>query len=572
MRQSLFWEALILSALLLYLSRTYTIALYIFLPLYFFLVYYILRSDERTLEKLTALSILTAISLSLRFDYLIWGDPWADYAINKGILESKMFPLTDEEPLARFLTVFSSMLTDINPMTVQKFLIPALGSLAVPALYVFMKDFMPERGARYSGLLLMVATPYMHWVTQGVRESLGLFMSVLALYLCYEAVKNLNLRKLAVALFSIMLVTMTHPRAALVFIVAWIGFSLFILDSSRQRTGFSLGIAVFSIIFSLRWWEVTSSRGLGAINGFLSAKGYTLGEGYFITFTIVVFIYMVFTFIGTKIPEKIEKRRKLLYTLGLAIIVVSSIYVISSLSKSFFLPYPQVYYFNGIVLSILALFSFYYFLEKDRIPVLGWLISVCSLLTLNLLLKYSGSDFSSFPLMDPMRIFEFASIPLASLAGLGIFMLEKRLNNMNIKLLFSLFILVTLITSLPSIAFLGYTFSSGNLLYDERSWLISHNDQEISGIKWMEEYSLDMPIITDQYITYALKPTGKVADVNRELTNNRYKLITKRMLYITDFGELILAKRMPITETKIKEIETDNIKIYSNRYTEIYFG
>lgn len=570
MRQLLFWEALVLSALLLYLSRTYTIALYLFLPFYFSLVYLVLHSEERTLQKLMALSILTATSLSLRFDYLIWGDPWADYAINKGILESKLFPITNEEPLARFLTVFVSMLTGIAPMTVQKFLIPALGSLAVPVVYIFMQEFMPKRAALYSALLTMVATPYLHWVTQGVRESLGLFMSVLALYLCYEAVKNLSFRKIAFAIFAIMLVTMTHPRAALVFIATWSGFSLFMRASLKQRAVFSLGIAVFSIIFSMRWWEVTSSRGLGAISGFLSAHSFTLGEGYIAAIAFLAILFILSTFIGTKISENIEKRKNLFYVTGLALIIVTSIYVISSLSKSLVLPYPLSYYLNGIVVSIIAVYGFYYFLENDRLPVLGWLIGVCSLLVLNLLLNYGVSGFSNFPLSDPMRVFEFASIPLAILAGFGIFMLEDRMSNIKVKLLFSLFILATLITSLPSLVFLGNAFSSGNLLYDERSWLISHTEKEISSIKWIEEFGSSFPVITDQYIMYALKPTGKEVHVDRSLTGNGYKLITKRMFYITDFGELILAKRTPLTADNIKELETNNMKIYSNGYAEIY--
>lgn len=570
MRQVLFWETLILSALLLYLSRTYVAALYVFLPLYFFLVYQTTQSEEKILLKLTALSILTAISLSLRFDYLIWGDPWADYAINKGILETGLFPLRNEEPLARFLTVFSSMLTGINPMTVQKFLIPALGSLAVPTLYVFMKDFMPERGARYSGLLLIVATPYLHWVTQGVRESLGLFLSVLALYLCYQAVKTLSLRRLGIALFSIMLVIMTHPRAALIFIVAWIGFSFFIQNSSWKKTGFSLMIAVFSIIFSFRWWDVTSSRGLDAINRFLSVHDSNLEKGYIMVIAFLAIIYIISAFVGAEISDYIEKKRKFIYRLGFALIFISFVYVIISLSRSLVLPYPSVYYFNGIVISILALFSFCYFLEKDRIPVLGWIIGVCSLLIINLFLKYTSSGYLGFPLLDPMRIFEFASIPLASIAGLGILMLENKVDIKRIKIVFSLCILISLITSLPSIVFLGNTFSPGNLLYDERSWLISHNEQEMSVIGWLEGNGLNIQIISDIYISYAFMPTGKLVYVSDDLKVQGYKLITERMLHITDFGELIFAKRGPIAEDKIKDLETNNSKIYSNKYAEIY--
>jgi len=64
----------------------------------------------------------------------------------------------------------------LRPLTF--YLIPAPSSLVVPMLYVFMHDIMSERGAQYSGLLLMAATPYLYWVLQGRGGAVAVVSSV----------------------------------------------------------------------------------------------------------------------------------------------------------------------------------------------------------------------------------------------------------------------------------------------------------------------------------------------------------------------------------------------------------
>lgn len=577
MKRYLFWEALILSALFLYLSRTYTIALYLFLPLYFFLVYDVLHSEERTLLKLTALSILTAISLSLRFNYLIWGDPWADYAVNKGILESKLFPLGDEEPVARALVVMASMFTGIDTMTVQKFLIPALGSLTVPTLYLFMQDFMPKRGALYSGLLLMVATPYLHWVTQGVRESLGLFVVILALFMAYRAIKEPSGRNLLFALISTAALPMTHPRATLIFLTAWVGFSFFYLvqDPSRKKSLYAAVIAVFALGYSFRWWELTNSRGLEAIKQFLLKHNTSILEGYFLAVAALILLYLFTAVFKLPLDAWLAKKKKLIYYTGLATGFILLVYIIIFSHKNFALPYPVSYFIGSFIMFSLGIVGVYCLLEEGRIPIAGWMLGLSLLLALNLFLNYGNvvTDTTS-PVGDPLRPFAHLAIPLAAIAGMGFLNIEKKAGNYVKKWIFPFLIFITLITSFPSIAFMGQTFSKNTpLVYDERSWLISHADREVVSTEWLKVYSNGYNIISDRYNMYALRPVGLYFGYgieDRALSGNGYILITDRMLQITDFGETFYAKRKGLDKEQINEIEKKTDKLYSNNYAYIY--
>ncbi len=575
MRQMLFWEALVLSAFLLYLSRTYTIALYMFLPLYFFLVYHILSSEENTLKKLTALSILTAVSLSLRFDYLIWGDPWADYAVNKGILESKLFPLNNEEPLARFITIFASLLTGIDPMTAQKFLIPALSSLAAPILYVFMQDFMPKRGALYSGLLLMVATPYLHWVTQGVRESLGLFIVTLALYLSYRAVKEPSRKTVLPALLSTAALPMTHPRATLIFLAAWVGFSFFYLihDPSKKKSFYAALIAILALSYSFRWWTITDSRGFSAIKQFLSSY-YNIGilEVFLIVCAGLIFLYLLTALFKLPLDMWLTKKKKLIYYSGLAVGFIMLIYMIIFVKKNLALPYPVFYLTGSFILISLSVVGIYSLLEKGRTQIIGWMLGVSLLLVFNLALNYGNTvtQYTS-PAGDLLRPFAHIAIPLAAMAGVGFFFIEKKTRIQRFRLIFAFIISISLITSFPSIVFTDKTFTKNSpLIYDERSWLISHTYQEIASVNWLRNYHLLNYIRSDRYIEYVLRPTGLVGIEDRDLSRDGYILITKRMLQITDFGEMIYSKRKGLDTQKINELEEKTDRIYSNDYTDIY--
>jgi hypothetical protein len=562
-KEILFWEVLILAALLLYLSRSYSVALYLFLPLYFFLVWHILEYEEHLLIRLTAISILTATSLAFRFDYLTGGDPWVDYGVAKHILATNRFPLKDEEPLARFIVVTVSRLLSVDPMPVQKFLIPAIGSLTVPVLYKFLLDFMPKRGALYGALLLSVTTPYLHWVTQGVRESLGLFALVFALYLSYEAVKTLNHKKFAIALLSIVLAVLSHPRAGFVFIASWVGFSSFYVASAPSRKRFMFGAVttLFAIGFSLIWWEITSSKGMASIERFLRTYDMGLG-GILLVAGVVTLALLKFTPV-----EFISRNRKPVYGLGLVGGVFALAYSLNFLGKTFALSYPLPYYANGAAMVSLSIAGLYYLLEKEKMPLIGWTLGVFTIFMLNLLFTpEKPTTHFDFPMRDPLRLTEFISIPLASVAGMGLLMLGR-----NVDKLLPAFLTLSLMMGLPSMVFLGTPFTKGHFLYDERSWLISHPEQEMTSVEWLGAYTTGSPIISDLYIRYSLFYIGQDqrAVLNRNFSGNGYKLITKRMNHITDFGETIFAERKPLTE-EILRLEAENDKIYTNGYAHIY--
>ena len=72
-----------------------------------------------------------------------------------------------------------------------KFIIPPLSVIALYAVYRFTKNISSStKTAFFAGILLLCGTPYLHWTTQAVRETMGIALFALALYVSFTAIQS----------------------------------------------------------------------------------------------------------------------------------------------------------------------------------------------------------------------------------------------------------------------------------------------------------------------------------------------------------------------------------------------
>jgi hypothetical protein len=131
------------------------------------------------------IGIFTALILSLRFDYLCWGDPWFEFGMIQRIVSfSSLAPgiYPSQLPVLHETIAIIALFSAGDPLLLLKFLIPPLSVIGIYAVYRIAKEVSSStETAFFAGLLLICGTPYLHWTTQGVRETLGIALFVLVL-------------------------------------------------------------------------------------------------------------------------------------------------------------------------------------------------------------------------------------------------------------------------------------------------------------------------------------------------------------------------------------------------------
>ena len=270
---------LVLSAgAFLYTSRFYPVAV---VPAILFLgvAVFIAGYSRYRLFSILLIGIFTSLILALRFDFLNWGDPWYEFGMIQRIITYQTLNpsiYTAQFPVLHTLIATCSFLSNIDPMNLQKFIIPLVSVLAVYAVYKLTKDISSSETAFYAGLLLISGTPYLHWTTQGVRETVGLALFILTLYVCIRAIRCESHGYLLLSLLLIGGVVLAHHLAMGIFLLVWLAVSLTFLylvcDITKMRNAirFSLVITITSVVFMVGWWSVKGGYEFGAFNGLMN--------------------------------------------------------------------------------------------------------------------------------------------------------------------------------------------------------------------------------------------------------------------------------------------------------------
>jgi hypothetical protein len=580
----------------LFTSRFYPIALLpaiLLLGMAVFLAGY----SRYKLFSTLLIGIFTALILSLRFDYLPWGDPWFEYGMVQRILEfhsldPSVYPA--QLPVIHVIIATLSLFSGINPLDLQKIIIPSLSVIGLYAVYRFTKDISSStKTVFFAGLLLLCGTPYLHWTTQGVRETMGIALFVLALYVSFTAIQSHKKEYLFVSLLLIGGLVLTHDLSSIMFLLVWIAMSLtflyFMCNRDRIRTTglFSLLIASTTIIFIVAWGWGRSSYGYSQFSNLVNTVFHSeYGIPLFILILIVIYL------LPLKIPDKILMlrsivtkiliRKNIIYTIFITGTVVSSGVVLNFIlgKSSFVLSYPLPMFFNGICMILLALIGLYYFLEIDRFHILAWIAALALILVLSMS--------NIVPFVDPLRFMEFLYIPLAIIAAFGVTFIAGYLRISKIlPLVLAVFVVISVATSFPPVVFLGNTFEPGHPLFDTRSWVIQHKSSEISAISWLDNSHARGIIETDSYVRYAgigiirtdalpiqseytFVRDGGYPQSSDTSAEQHYLLILSRFTDYMEFGAQWLKEKKPLNREDLTKIDRDCNVLYNNGNAVIF--
>jgi len=580
----------------LYSSRFYPIAL---LPSIFLLglaVFLAVLSRYRLFSVLL-IGLTASLILSLRFDYLPWGDPWFEYGMVQRIIAFHSIDpsvYSSQLPVMHLTITSLSLFSGVNPLDLLKFILPPLSVIGLYAVYRFTQDISSSaKTAFFAGILLLCGTPYLHWTTQGVRETLGIALFALALYVSFTAIQSHKRGYLFLSLLLICGLVLTHDLSSIMFLLVWIAVSLTFLflicnrDKIRTTGVYSLIIATTTVLFIVAWGLGRSIYGYSQFSGLMNTVSYSkYGVPLFILSLIVIYL------LPLKIPaqilmlrsimDKILIRKNIIYIVFIIGTIVGSGVVINFvLGKSgFVLSYPLPMFFNGICMIVLALIGLYYFLEISRLHILAWIAALALLLVLSMT--------NIVPFVDPLRFMEFLYIPLAIIAAFGVTRIAELIGSPRFfSIIFSSIVIVSIITSFPSVVFFGQPFEQYHPFYDNRNWVINHDVTEISVISWLKTNGAKGIVGTDSYVGYAARailvtdplPVDSLysfvrsqgyshdAGINSE---NRYLIIVSRMNKYLEFGAQWLKEKKSLEETDLRKINDECNKLYDNGKAIIY--
>jgi len=584
------------AGIFLFTSRSYPIAsvpVVVLLGLAVFLAGY----SRYRLFSILLIGLFTAIILSLRFDYLTWGDPWSEYGMIQAIIAyHSLSPSVygAQLPVMHIIIATISLFSGINPLDLLKYIIPPLSVIGLYAVYRFTKEIsLSTKTALFAGILLLCGTPYLHWTAQGVRESIGIGLFALALYVSFTAIQSHKKQYLFLSLLLAGGLVLTHHLSSMIFLITWIAVSLtylyLVCDMSRIRTTclFSLLIAVAAVVFMVVWW-------MGRLDYEYTEFTQLMNTFYHSDFGIVLFIVSLVALylIPQAIPDKIVVLRSIvtrilawkntIYAVFITGTVVGSAVVLNFVlgRSGFVLSYPLPMFFNGIFMILLALIGLYCFLETGRLPVLAWIAVI------GLALALSMSNI--VPFVDPLRFMEFLYIPLAIIAAFGLNRIAELAPLSKIfPFILAVFVAVSVVTSFPSVVFWGTAFEPGHPLFDTRSLVIQHQASEISAISWLGSSHATGVMETDSYVGYAaggmistnaltiqsLYPFVRDGGYPQDLSQNaqqHYLLILSRFTEYMEFGVQWLGEKQPLDQENLTQINRDCNELYDNGNAAIF--
>jgi len=580
----------------LFTSRFYAIALVPAIVLLGLAVVLACYSRYRLFSVLL-IGVFASLILSLRFDYLTWGDPWSEYGMIQAIITYHSLDpsvYSAQLPVMHVIVATISLFSGINHLDLLKYIIPPLSVIGLYAVYRFTKEISSStKTALFAGLLLLCGTPYLHWTTQGVRESIGIGLFALALYVSFTAIQSHKKQYLFLSLLLAGGLVLTHHLSSMIFLIAWIAVSLTYLylmcDMNRIRTTglFSLLISVAAVVFMWIWW-------MGRLWYEYTEFTQLMNTLYHSDFGIVLFIvslvvlYLIPMVISDKIVvlrslvTRILAWKKAIYAVFIAGSVVGSAVVLNFVlgRSGFVLNYPLPMFFNGICMIFLALIGLYYFLEPDRLHFLAWI----AVLGLALVLSMSNI----VPFVDPLRFMEFLYIPLAIIAAFGLTRIaDVAMLSKIFPFVLAVVIVVSVVTSFPSVVFWGTAFEPGHPLFDTRSLVIQHPVSEISAISWLNNSHAVGVIETDSYVGYAARGTIVTPDLSvqteypfvksagylNSLSQNaqqHYLLILSRFTEYMEFGAQWQGEKQPLDKENLTKISRDCNELYDNGNAEIF--
>lgn len=158
------------------------------------------------------------------------------------------------------LLVYGISLLGFNPLRIFLFIPQIFPSLGILFFYFFLKKYFPQKISLLACFLIAVFGPHIHWSSQPVRETMGLFFFPLIIYLFDREINNQDFKtkingliNKASLFVSMILMIFSHHWSTLMLLGWMLFYSLFFLKNKKSLFHASIIMGIFSI-FALGYW------------------------------------------------------------------------------------------------------------------------------------------------------------------------------------------------------------------------------------------------------------------------------------------------------------------------------
>lgn len=550
---------------------------------------YLTLSTKKPDICLLLISGATTLILSFRFSSLVWGDPWQDYESVIEILTQGSLAMTGyrlQQPVLPGLVASSALITGYAPQIVQKFVPCLISALSAPMLYAFSKEYIGDRAALYGSLLFLAGVPYIHWATQGVRETMGIPFFIFALFFFIRILDTREYASLLILAPAIGGLILVHHQSALMFVcigAAVLCARIYFIASQEERFHnicLGLGILGASCIMLLLWWKIRIpfiySSFLITLNQILPVQ---FGEVEYLLIlpSVVCIALLTLPVCIPVLPDMLRHwmnpHQLIMQWLlrGVQVILIAGMSLMGLGIISGYAPFTTIYspwlILGVLVITALATIAVPSYLSSRQYFFLIWAVFP-SMMTLGGLWLTKVLFESAWSIqIDPLRFPGYLWPTLSLIAGSTISGVKIDILG---KVAVSLAFIFLLAHAFPPIVF-------GGTGADDRSLVIDHPDGELMAIDWFKNQGVVHPLSSDRYAIaparwlnplgyHIIEPQGRPGVWN----GTTYWLITERMKRYANFDEWILRTPYPISQGEMDSFNRSMDREYDNGYAGIY--
>lgn len=425
------------------------------------------------------------------------------------------------------LLVFGICRLGFDPMKAFLFIPQIFPSLGILFFYLFLKKYFPAKQSLLACFLISVFGPHIHWSSQPVRETMGLFFFPLIIYLFDREIMGQDnrrniLNKILLSV-SLILIILSHHWSNIM-ILGWLLFySLFFLKNNRRLPYALLIIGVF-IIFSLIYWHFAFTFAFTLISmplQIIFLAGLIIG----LVFTIGMFFWNKFNL--NKIKNK-WWQLIFLFLLTLLFLKMAAIKITP-------LDYPFQIWLMFVIFSTFIFIGFFYTREQEVNNIaktniyylVFWIIAIS-------LRVFKKMELAKMP-FDPFRTMEFAIFSLAPIAAAGYLIINKRLTK---AMPISAIILIFLATLIYPPIFIYKNRFANTIFYDIRSDIRYISGDTFALIQWANDHGYNVtsniPEIRSYQATFYPAKKEKVTIITTAdyIINQNYHYINDPILKI----------------------------------------
>ncbi|MDD1729846.1 MAG: glycosyltransferase family 39 protein, partial [Methanospirillum sp.] len=523
-------------------------------PLFLGIAVFLVCGAKNPVPGLVMISCSTVLTLAFRFSALTWGDPWQDYESVIEVLSqgsTAMVGYRLQQPVLPGFIATLTLVTGYSPLLLQKLAVPLVSALSAPLVYLFSRKYVDDSAALAGSLLFLAGIPYIHWASQGVRETLGIPFFLFALFFSVRMMNEGKLKDMLILIPVLSGLILTHHQSALMYIVIFSGIILVYLfcyagrDEMRRVVWTGCIPIGMTLLLTLFWWAF---RIPFIFSSFIITVNQVLfigGTNPVIPLSILAITGMLLRVIPLFFPGGIIiSRAKSQVIVGriyrivpgiqicgviagmvIGVLIISGTFpLVSSYSPLMILPI--------LVIGILAILALDQFFMKERFFFLIWAgipgLMLVGGMTVSKLLFESGYHIE----IDPLR---FLNYLWPVITVIGSCTLVRMQNKRLLHGCITCFFVILYVNAFPPVVF-------DSIASDNRSLVISHPSQELLAIDWIEYQNVTSEFSSDRYAVAParwLNPLGYQVVEPRgrpgEWSGASYWMITDRMKQYANF-------------------------------------